>query len=89
MAILVVSLEPSVPLMTIADQLPGAWAARYLALLISLIGLPKNGDEKLFSRIHKACDNNTIWEDGAAAKLMSGYECKYAYPTVFTQSNHV
>jgi hypothetical protein len=53
-----------------------------LALLISLIGLPKDGDEKLFHRIYKACDNNTIWEEGVAAKLMNGYECKYVYPNM-------
>ncbi|KAF8850951.1 hypothetical protein BDZ45DRAFT_679467 [Acephala macrosclerotiorum] len=55
----------------------GAWAARYLAYLISFIGgLPKaDADETLWCRIFKACDNKIIWEDGVAEKLMVGYDC--------------
>jgi hypothetical protein len=71
-----------------SDGLEGAWAARYLALLISLIGLPKDGDERLFSRIYKACNNNTIWKEGVAAKLMNGYDCKFVHPTIATSSHH-
>ncbi|RDW57752.1 hypothetical protein BP5796_12553 [Coleophoma crateriformis] len=52
-----------------------AWAARYLALIIFVIGLPKNGDEKLFHRIYKACSNKTIFNHGVVDKLLEGYEC--------------
>ena len=72
-----------------SDGLEGAWAARYLALLISLIGLPKDGDERLFSRIYKACSNNTIWKVGTAAKLMNGYDCKFVHPTIVISSHHL
>jgi len=63
----------------------GAWAARYLALLISVIGIPKDGDDSLFHRIYEACLDETIWEEGVAAKLLEGNDCKmclllsYAY----------
>jgi len=54
----------------------GAWAARYLALLISVIGIPKDGDDRLFHCIYEACHDETIWEEGVAAKLLEGYYCK-------------
>ncbi|KUJ24005.1 uncharacterized protein LY89DRAFT_727055 [Mollisia scopiformis] len=53
----------------------GAWAARYLAMLIDMIGLPKDGDEALFHRLYKACDNATILDESVAARLMEGYDC--------------
>ncbi|KAH8590660.1 hypothetical protein B0O99DRAFT_691438 [Bisporella sp. PMI_857] len=53
----------------------GAWAARYLAMLIDLIGLPKDGDERLFHRLYKACSNSSIFKKGATERLLDGYDC--------------
>ncbi|KAK7993632.1 hypothetical protein PG989_007013 [Apiospora arundinis] len=52
----------------------GAWAARYLALLIGIIGLPKDGDARLYNRIYKACDRDSIVTREVAQELLKGYE---------------
>ncbi|CVK84820.1 uncharacterized protein FMAN_01747 [Fusarium mangiferae] len=36
----------------------GAWAARYLALIIERIGLVRDGDRAFYKRLYKACDND-------------------------------
>lgn len=57
----------------------GAWAARYLALLINLIGLPKDGDEGLFYSLYKACDNGSIFVESVLQDLLLGYKCKLPF----------
>ncbi|KAI0198835.1 hypothetical protein F4808DRAFT_246452 [Astrocystis sublimbata] len=54
---------------TLCGYSRGAWAARYLAKLIEIIGLPKNGNEKHFNLLYKACDNNSIFDKDLAAHL--------------------
>jgi len=55
----------------------GAWAARYLALLINRLGgLPKDADDFPYSQLYKACDNKSIWKDGVAEVLMKEHERK-------------
>ncbi|KAH7196378.1 uncharacterized protein B0J16DRAFT_408120 [Fusarium flagelliforme] len=49
----------------------GAWAARYLALIISLIGLPEYGDNEFFHLLYKECKNNPILKRPKAQKLFS------------------
>ncbi|RGP72515.1 hypothetical protein FSPOR_2726 [Fusarium sporotrichioides] len=36
----------------------GAWAARYLAQIISVLGLPKRGDDRFFHLLDKHCDKD-------------------------------
>ncbi|KAK3989330.1 hypothetical protein QBC44DRAFT_370070 [Cladorrhinum sp. PSN332] len=54
----------------------GAWAARYLAKIIELVGLPKNGDEKFFRALYKACDKEYLFSNPETkTALVKGYEC--------------
>ncbi|KAK9772948.1 putative Tle1 phospholipase domain-containing protein, partial [Seiridium cardinale] len=53
----------------------GAWAARYLAMLIDITGLPKDGDEHFFHELYKACDKGFILNEELGAKLSQNYEC--------------
>jgi hypothetical protein len=46
-------------------------------MLIDLIGLPKDGDERLFNRLYKACSNRSIFKKGATVELLEGYDSKY------------
>lgn len=45
-------------------------------MLINVIGLPKDGDAKLFHDVYKACDKGTMFDTGVAEKVLEGYECK-------------
>lgn len=45
-------------------------------MLIDLIGLPKDGDERLFNRLYKACSDQSIVKKGAVVELLDGYDCK-------------
>jgi uncharacterized protein (DUF2235 family) len=55
----------------------GAWAARYLAKIIELVGLPKDGcDQRFFHHLYKACDNGTIFNTAVSQKLLEGYDCQ-------------
>ena len=53
----------------------GAWAARYLAKIVEIAGLPKNGDEKFFHDLYKACDSGSIFNK-TTKNLFKGYECQ-------------
>ena len=44
-------------------------------MLIDLVGLPKDGDERLFHRLYKACNRGIIYKRSCAAELLEGYEC--------------
>ncbi|KAK6836555.1 hypothetical protein PG987_007050 [Apiospora arundinis] len=58
----------------------GAWAARYLAMLINAVGLPKDGDEHLYSLLYKACHKNSMLTRDAAQQLLQGYDnVKFAF----------
>ncbi|KAH7358977.1 hypothetical protein B0T11DRAFT_285502 [Plectosphaerella cucumerina] len=53
----------------------GAWAVRYLAQLIHSVGLPKNGDQRLFHRLYK--EDDSVLDPASAAKIiedLGGYE---------------
>ncbi|KAH7004790.1 hypothetical protein EDB82DRAFT_471533 [Fusarium venenatum] len=53
----------------------GAWAARYLALIINVVGLPKQGgDNELFHLLYKECDKNSNFDLRITKKLLI-YEC--------------
>ncbi|KAK8029858.1 hypothetical protein PG993_011149 [Apiospora rasikravindrae] len=52
----------------------GAWAARYLAMLIDVLGLPRDGDERLYNMLYKACHRDTIITREAAEQMLQGYE---------------
>ncbi|KAK7959653.1 uncharacterized protein PG986_004507 [Apiospora aurea] len=52
----------------------GAWAARYLAMLIDVLGLPRDGDERLYNTLYKACHRDTIITQEAAQQMLQGYE---------------
>ncbi|KAK8112838.1 hypothetical protein PG984_013364 [Apiospora sp. TS-2023a] len=52
----------------------GAWAARYLAIVIDMIGLPKHGDEHLYNAIYKACHKNSSITRESSQQLLQDYE---------------
>ncbi|KAL6920579.1 hypothetical protein ACHAP8_007402 [Fusarium lateritium] len=53
----------------------GAWAARYLALIISVVGLPEQGgDNEFFHLLYKECDKNPNFDLPVTRKLLT-YDC--------------
>lgn len=42
----------------VANTATGAWAARYLATLIDMLGLPKHADEEFFEAVYRAHNNS-------------------------------
>ncbi|KAK0744875.1 hypothetical protein B0T21DRAFT_94333 [Apiosordaria backusii] len=54
----------------------GAWAARYLAKLIHLVGLPGKRDERFYKKVYKACKSRKVCDPGHVGSLKDRYECK-------------
>ncbi|KAK7911904.1 hypothetical protein PG985_014385 [Apiospora marii] len=52
-----------------------AWAARYLAKLIEVVGLPERGDGKLYKRLYNVCRKDSIITHEVAQELLDGYNC--------------
>jgi hypothetical protein len=54
----------------------GAWAARYLALIISVIGLPKWADSNFFTLLDKHCDRDPSFQSVFCPELLE-YDSKF------------
>ncbi|KEY72245.1 hypothetical protein S7711_00244 [Stachybotrys chartarum IBT 7711] len=52
----------------------GAWAARYLAMLIDNVGLPKDGDEDFYIQMYRACDKELIPDQQKWTVPLQDYE---------------
>ncbi|KAF5229098.1 hypothetical protein FAUST_10650 [Fusarium austroamericanum] len=58
----------------------GAWAARYLALIIEAIGLPEQSDNPEFSRLlYQECDKNPNFESTVTPELAK-FVCEFPLP---------
>ena len=61
----------------------GAWAARYLAKLIELVGLPKDGGDQRFSHdLYKACGDGSIFDDANTATSKKLLAERESWPNV-------
>ncbi|KAK6723183.1 hypothetical protein SNK04_002035 [Fusarium graminearum] len=58
----------------------GAWAARYLALIIEAIGLPEQSDNhKFFHLLYQECDKNPNFESTVTPELEK-FACEFPLP---------
>ncbi|GKU07189.1 hypothetical protein FLAG1_10113 [Fusarium langsethiae] len=48
----------------------GAWAARYLAQIISVLGLPERGDNRFFHLLDKHCDKDPRFQSPVGPELL-------------------
>lgn len=77
-----VSLDRYINLLLLASGLlncsgmtpTGAWAARYLSMLIHIAGLPQDGDEHFFRRLYEI--DASILDPEAIASIVRGYKCR-------------
>lgn len=63
--------------------LSGAWAARYLAKLIEIVGLPKNADAKFYNLLYNACQNDSVIHQGVAQRLLQDHNRGPSFPCHF------
>ncbi|KAK4177080.1 hypothetical protein QBC36DRAFT_372484 [Triangularia setosa] len=54
----------------------GAWAARYLAKLIHLVGLPVKPDGRFYKKVYKACKHDRVCDLEYVRKLRERYGCQ-------------